>query len=174
MYTFDPLGAVRSEFTEPPPGFLRATNSASEWIVYLAFAKILRSPPNPKEPPYEGGPGVWIYQEPTMGGRNQAGGAVVDYVILAGDRVSENTLVRLQTERFHSFASGMKQYTDERQLQLLNSIARVIDVDESQVLGDPTGEKACRYLAEALAGFAMPNPLASSQQRRFSGWRPGS
>jgi hypothetical protein len=172
LYTFDPLDAVRSQFTTPPAGFLRATTSASEWMMYLALAKILGAPAEPTEPPFIGAPGVWIYQEPTMGGRNQAGGAVIDFIVLAGTRTSENTLLRLQTERYHYFANAFKQYTDETQLMRLFAIARVLDISENDILGDPTGAKACRHLAESLAGYAMPNPLASSRQRRFSGWRP--
>lgn len=161
-------------FVSPPPGFVIATTSASEWIVYAAIAKVLHAPEDPTKPPYIGYPGIWSYQMPLMNGRHSAGGAVVDYVVYGGTRWADDaTLIRLQTEQFHYFTDYAKQESDRQQMTRLMAIAHTIDIDEIEILGDPSGYKPCKVIAEALSGFNLPNPLGNNTERRARGlWRP--
>lgn len=174
MFTAPPDRGQQGIFVSPPPGFVVATTSGSEWIVYAALAKVLKKPDDPTKPPYIGYPGLWEYQMPFLQGRHQHGGAVVDYVVYGGSRYAEDaTLIRLQTEQFHYFTDYAKQESDREQMTRLLAIANTIDIDEIEILGDPSGYKPCRVIAEALSGFNLPNPLGSNTARRARGlWRP--
>ena len=173
LFTAPPDRGQVGIFVSPPPGFVTGTTSGSEWIVYAAIAKVLKKPDDPTKGPYIGYPGLWDYQVPFAGGRRNRG-AVVDFVIYGGTpRMKETTLIRLQTEQFHYFTDYAKQEADRVQLTRLLAIANTIDIDEIEILGDPSGNKPCRVIAEALSGFNMPNPLGSGTVRRARGlWRP--
>lgn len=124
---------------KPPPGFVVGQTSASEWNLYWAFAKVFGEPKDPRVPPFMGGYPYWGYQVDYMGSYSRApGSAVVDYVLYLGEgRVG----VRLQTVRFHYVTDSKKQAYDSLQRFNLEKYARIVDVDELDVLGDPTGEK---------------------------------
>ncbi len=113
-YAFSAFSTGPKEFSErtnpllgdapgpPPPGFVRATTSGSEWYVYWALAKISGSPKGAdvRNPPFYGSRDgeLWRYQYPYAGGRHLPGGAVVDFVWMP---FNNSILLRLQTEHFH-------------------------------------------------------------------------
>ena len=48
---------------DPPPGFVGATNSAVEWMVYWALSKVFGRPEDPRKPPFDGAWPDWTYQK---------------------------------------------------------------------------------------------------------------
>jgi hypothetical protein len=158
----------------PPTGFVTATTSGSEWVLYWAIWKVLGVPGDVREEPFSGRPTYFSFQRSFSGGREEIGGAVADFVVYGGrGRLHDSIIIRLQTEHFHRFTNVMTQARDARQAIMLQGAARLIDIEEVNILGDQTGEKACRHVAEVLSGTYLPNPMESSTQRRLgSGWRP--
>lgn len=124
---------------KPPPGFVVGQTSASEWNLYWAYAKVFDEPKDPRQPPFMGGYPYWGYQVSYMGAYRRApGSAVVDYVIyVGGSRIG----IRLQTLRFHYVTDAAKHAYDSVQKYDLEKYAQIIDVEETDVLGDPTGQK---------------------------------
>ena len=147
----------------PPPGFVSATTSAPEWVVYWASAKIFHDPVDPRKPPFFGGRD-WGYQKDLQGGRKTEGGAVIDYIYwLPGTTVG----VRLQTARFHDAASPQKEASDRAQLVALSWLIGVTikDLDEQDIIADRTGEAAIRRLVELLGGRSQINPGVAGTYR---------
>lgn len=134
---------------EPPAGFVGGTTSATEWYFYWACEKIL------------GPEGIrWDFQSSQMGGRHQAGGAVVDFVIMQnrGLRVG----VRIQTYRFHQNVDSFKQAYDIAQFRALyGPDFIIIDVFEDQYINDQTGQAAIVAVLEVINNKQRPNPLAN-------------
>ena len=149
---------------EPPPGFVIATTSASEWIAYWASAQVFNDPLDPRKPPYFGGRD-WGYQKSLDGGRKQQGGAVIDYIYwLPGETVG----VRLQTSRFHDAAGPVKEAMDRAQLVSLSWQwgITIKDLDEQDIIADRTGEAAVRRLVELLGGRERINPGVAGTYRQ--------
>lgn len=134
---------------DPPVGFIGGTNSLSEWYFYWAMEKIL------------GPEGInWVYQDPWMGGRQQQGGAVVDFVIRS--RLGRRIGIRIQTYRFHFNTDAFQQARDEEQLRALHGPDFiVIDIFEQQFIDDDTGQAAISLVLEAWNERQRPNPLAT-------------
>ena len=151
---------------EPPAGFLTYTNSRSEWIIYWALAKALGVPKDPRQPPYEGWPGVWFYQSPFEGGR-VPGGQVVDFVVFAPATGGGDIAIRITTERYHIMTDAAKQATDRILLIRLAGRFRVVDIYEQDFVGDPSGQAAVIEVKRALFGGQTSNPLRSGQARRI-------
>jgi hypothetical protein len=148
----------------PPPGFVGGQTSAEEWWVYWALAKIFDDPADPRQPPFLGArDGRWTYQSPFAGGRRMAGGAVIDFVVYAGGEV---IAIRLQTERFHIYATGGQQTHDLEQEAVISEYARVIDLFSQDFIGDGTGQAVIIQLKDALAGFPPRDPITSGTARR--------
>ena len=148
---------------EPPPGFVTATTSASEWIAYWASSRVFHDPPDPRKPPYFGGL-HWGYQKALDGGRREQGGAVIDYIYwLPGETIG----VRLQTARFHDAAGPEKEALDRAQLLSLSWIwgVTIKDLDEQEIIADRTGEAAIRRLVELLGGRERINPGVAGTYR---------
>lgn len=158
----------------PPDGFVVATTSASEWVMYWAVFKVLKIEGDPREEPFNGRQGFFSFQRDISGGREMRGGAVADFLVYGGRGMLKHaTILRLQSEQWHYFTNVLKQASDEAQARMLGGVARMVDVDEIDLLGDPSGAKPCRTIADAIAGRYMPTPLGSSTQRRAGGmWRP--
>lgn len=147
---------------EPPPGFISATTSRSEWVFYWALAKAFNDPRDPRLPPFWGGRD-WAYQIAFQGGRREPGGAVVDYLIyLPGETIG----VRLQTERFHIAVGPEKQAYDEAQFNNLSRYLTVRDVYEQDFLGDRSGAAAVRVAVETIGGRGRMSPIRSGTYRR--------
>lgn len=142
---------------DPPPGFLTGQNSLTEWYVYWAFQKIFKEPRDPRQPPFYGGYPFWAYQKAEIGGFVRSlGSAVVDFVAYQG---GDTLGIRVQTERFHVYADARKQAYDALQRATLERAGiRVIDMYDTQVLGDPSGQKCIVNLKQILNRIELVNP----------------
>lgn len=158
----------RSQFNDPPPGFVGAHTSLTEWHVYLAMSKVLGVPMDARQQPWIGYPPIWFYQSEQMGGRRQAGGAVVDVVVAAGQKSTDQIGFRIVTERFHIYADSDTHFHDQRQLETLSSYMRVVDIYDQDFLPDPTGQACIILIKDALAGRYEPNPITSGTTQRVT------
>ena len=149
-----------------PPGFLGNRNSALEWIAYWALAKAFGNPPDPRAgPPFDGGFPDWTYQEPESQGAGLIG-SVIDFVVYNPGRGASPIAIRIQTEFFHTFADAEKQAYDELQRYALENYADVVDVYDTDLVGDPTGAKAVVAMKRA-AGLIEPfNPIGAGTALR--------
>lgn len=112
---------------EPPPGFVTPTTSAVEWLAYWAMWKIFGLPQNPRSYPYLGGMPYWGYQVGIDGGR-EAGGAVVDFMMMGVVNSARRLGIRIVTEYWHLSLGSAKQAFDQAQMANLNRYIDVIDV----------------------------------------------
>ena len=166
LYKLDPDHA-KSGPGEPPPGFVTATTSATEWFVYWAVAKVLKQPKDPRQPPFMGHPGVWEYQHPMMGGRAARGGAVADFRILPGNAVDGEILIRVQTSRYHLFTDASKQAVDELLLTRMARFGRVVDIYEQDFIHDDSGQAVILEVKKALYGGRSSDPLSAGTAKRL-------
>ena len=150
---------------EPPPGFLYARNSVSEWVIYWALAVIFNNPTDPRVGPFLGGWPEWTYQS----GQGQgAGSAVVDFVVYRPGFGGRNVGLRIQTERFHIFSSAMKQFTDLMQRENLERSMDIVDIYEQDYLNDPSGAAAIKLCKAACGLIEAGNPLVTGTAMRSS------
>lgn len=157
--TYARTAEYRSGPMQPPPGFVTPTTSAVEWNFYWACAKYFKDPQNPRQGPFFGPKLQWGYQIGLDGGR-QEGGAVVDFLIYSPGR-SRRLGVRIVTQYFHLGLGSGKIAFDEIQLSNLLKYIDVVDVYDSQLLDDKTGEKSMIALYHALSGMNAINPVAA-------------
>jgi len=135
---------------EPPPGFINGNNSASEWMIFWACLKLF-GPQGEK----------WSYQSKVAGGRTRPGGAVPDFVLL-----ESNTVMRVQTERYHIAVKSYVQLKDQAQLIMLERLGyKVIDIFEEHFIQDKSGQSAIKLVHEASQGVQRASPLASRTSR---------
>jgi hypothetical protein len=147
---------------DPPPNFVTATTSLSEWIWYWASAKVYNDPKDPRQVPYWGGE-KWGYQVAQQGGRQVMFGAVVDFIYyLPGQTIG----IRIQTARFHEEAGPTKRMTDQAQRMYLSRWITIMDVYEQDYIADRTGEAACRLLVQTLGGRKRFRPSAIGTYRQ--------
>lgn len=132
------------------------------------MSKVFGVPINPHEPPWLGYPGVWWYQSEFMGGRKMAGGAVVDFVVEAGQKSDQQIGFRLVTERFHLYADAETQASDQLQLWRLSEHMRVVDLYDQDFLQDASGQTAIVLIKDALAGRIQPNPNTQGTTQRVT------
>ncbi len=164
LYKYNKQPLVTGGFGDPPAGFILASTSISEWMVYWALAKIYGQPKDPRQGPFIGFPGVWGYQVPAMGGR-AVGGAVVDFIVF--DTASGIPIgIRIQTELWHLFTANRKQATDLLQRQRLSENMTVIDVYDYQYTGDKTGQQVIQVMKTAIGAIEIPDPLRGATARR--------
>jgi hypothetical protein len=162
------IAVTLTGYGEPPPGFITGQNSLTEWIFYWSLFKIFgQTTDDPRQPPFYGLSPYFEYQSAQLGGFTRAlGSAVVDFVIFHGGTVLG---VRIQTERFHLFTSSRQQASDALQLANLEANGlRVIDVYDTELLGDPTGAKAIIAAKRAIGMIERQNPLIAGTQYRAS------
>lgn len=147
----------------PPPGFVTARTSGSEWLVYWALMRKLDAQKDPRRPPFLGGD-TWTYQK-AQDGRftRDVGSQVVDFVV---QQASRTLGMRLQSERFHVAASPQQQARDFYLKTHSRRIDLVIDLFEQDFIADATGEAVCRVVAEALKGVSAASPIAFGTARR--------
>ncbi len=167
VYQFSAGGEIQGGYGEPPPGFMLATTSLTEWIVYWAIWKALNLPGDPRDsgPPYKGQPPEFSYQDPFMGGRSLPGGAVVDFIVWRVP-TGRPVLIRLVTEYWHIFTTNAKQQADAWQSQRLMAQSDVIDLYDTDILGDETGQKAVIWVKNALRLIQRPDVIRSGTARR--------
>jgi hypothetical protein len=172
---FVPRGAelVVSGPGDPPPGFINGQNSLTEWVCYWALAKIFDNPRTEdlRKPPFYGGFPDWGYQVAELGGHVRAlGSAVVDFVIYQGGTIIG---VRIQTERFHIFTDSRRHAMDSLQLaQLEANGMRVVDVYDTDLLGDPSGQKAVVAMKRAIGRLPKIDPILAGTAFRASRIKP--
>lgn len=158
---------VRGGPGEPPPGFLVATNSLTEWYVYWACFKALSIPSDPRTsgPPFMGVPGFFTYQTPMQGGRTLPGGSVPDFVI---ERTATGVpvIMRVVTEYWHIYTSVAKQVSDMLQKQRLEDEVDVIDIYDYTFMHDRTGQAAVQVVKGAAGLIEMPDPFRAGTARR--------
>ena len=147
-----------SRFENPPPDFVGAHTSKTEWYCYLALSILTGLPKDPYQRPYIGGPPLWVYQKAEEGGR-VPGGSVSDFVVLNTNGTAMIG-IRVETERFHIWTDAAQQQKDiyiNSHLQMVTKIVRVYD---QHFIDDPTGEKVCRVMSLAMKGIELPSPIS--------------
>jgi len=156
---------------DPPPGFLMASNSITEWIVYWSLVKIFDPLTDPRTPPFDGRYPNWSYQVPFGGGG--PGSALVDFVVYAAGTGKMDIGLRVQTEYFHIFGGQEKQAYDTFQRNAIESSGMtVIDLVDQDILGDPTGAKAIVTVKNAVGLIERPNPILTGTALRATRMDP--
>lgn len=164
---FIPKGeTIIGGYGDPPPGFVTGQTSLTEWIFYWALAKVFKDPKDPRVPPYYGGRD-WGYQIAELGGYVRAvGSAVIDFVVYQG----ATTLgIRIQTEHFHIFTASRKHAYDMLQAaQIEGKGITIVDVYDTELLGDPSGQKAVIAAKRAIGRIEKQNPVLAGTAIRAS------
>lgn len=157
---------VLGDWYDPPPGFITGQNSVTEWTAYKALARIFNDPKDPRQPPFFGGRD-WGYQIAEIGGHVRAlGSAVVDFVVYQGATIIG---IRIQTEHFHRFTTSAKQVYDMMQTaQLEANGLSVVDVEDIDLLNDPSGQRAVVAMKRAIGRIERVNPVISGTAIRGS------
>lgn len=133
---------------EPPADFVGGSTSRTEWYIYWALTILA------KAWGFE-----WEYQASYLGGRQQPGGAVVDFIVYLGTR---RIGLRIQTFYFHlAFGPEKQSYDVEQKVSLSSADIDVIDIYEQSFIHDDTGESVLRVVRMALQGDEEQNPLAT-------------
>lgn len=147
----------------PPPGFVTAHTSASEWRYYWALARIFRDPPNPRKPPFSGGKN-WTYQG-AIDGRftRDVGSSVVDFIVEQGTRVLG---IRIQSERWHVMAGSTKIWKDFFAKTHQTGVDLMIDLYDQYSLSDKSGEATIKQVKNALKGNQEPDPIKAGTALR--------
>jgi hypothetical protein len=154
---------------DPPPGFVIGTTSITEWWAYWALFKVMKTlygfSKNPRDEPFDGFPPYFGYQVDFVGGR-QRGGAVVDFTV---NHLGQALLIRVVTDRYHIRTTAEKLASDEAQFRTLNRLGRkVIDVLESDIMNDRSGNGAVKAMWRAVQGTHVQHPSFTGHWRRIS------
>lgn len=153
-----------------PTGFVVATSSEVEWIVYFWLWILLNCDGNPRQAPFFGGSGAggrFTYQIKFFGGRRQPGGAVPDFAVL---RPTRALILELVGEWQHVFTESSKI---ERELFQTGRIAgpefEVIRIYEQHILSDPYSRRGTvpRVLQDALQGISWVGPIMGGNPMRM-------
>lgn len=156
-------------YGDPPNGFLNGQNSLTEWIFYWAMAKVYNNPKgnDVRLPPFYGGWPDWGYQVAELGGFVRApGSAVIDFIVYQGRTIIG---IRIQTERFHIFTDSRRQAYDQlQQASLERNGLTVIDIYDTELLGDPSGQKAVIAAKRAIGRLEKLNPVIARTAIRGS------
>lgn len=155
-----PVARIGDGPGDPPPGFVGATTSKSEWLIYWAMARIFNDPPDPRRPPFFGGRD-WGYQLATGEYVRQRGSSVIDFVFYAN---TMRIAIRIQTQRFHDAAGALKQGYDRIQVAVLESQGwRVQDLYEDDFIRDESGQAAVIVTKEALGLIQRPSTVTTGR-----------
>lgn len=139
---------------EPPPGFVNARTSRTEWFIYWGLATIFKNPVDPRQPPFFGGWPDWTFQQAL-----DDVGAVLDFIINNPGNGMNTVALRVVTEYWHLYTSNQKQASDEMQKDALSAYYTVIDVYDQDFINDPTGQATIVTLKNVLGMIERPNPL---------------
>lgn len=139
---------------DPPPGFLTARTSVTEWYVYWGLSKIFTNPLDPRQPPFLGGWPDWNYQYGMEGP-----GAVVDFIVNNPGNGMNSIALRIVTEYWHLYTTAQKQATDELQKEALGAYYTVVDMYDFDFINDPSGQATIVTLKNVLGLTERPNPL---------------
>lgn len=154
---------------DPPPGFVTAHTSASEWRYYWALMRVLDPTRDPRKGPFTGGE-HWIYQAAVDGVFTRSvASQVIDFVVeLNGTRIG----LRIQTERWHVMASSMVQERDKFLKINTKGVDVMIDLFDQWSIGDPSGKAVIDQVVKALRLVPDPDPLMAGTaiRRRAPRW----
>lgn len=151
----------------PPAGFVGAKNSASEWPIYWALARVFGVPADPRAgPPFPGGPPFWTYQEYVQG-PTYSGDTNIDFFVYRPPR-GRAVAIRVQTERYHVFQSAEKQAYDRIQKAQLEGRFDVVDLYEQDFLNDASGQAAVVLVKQAIGAIQRIDPILAGTGRRPS------
>lgn len=156
----DPL--LGPDYCAPWPGFVTATTSLSEQMLYAAFAIYFGNPIEYWKPPYDGGK-EWRYQSNIAGGRLLKGGQVCDYEV---DYGVETMCVRLQSERWHVMAEHAKQVDDMYNKTHTMQGMLIRDIYEQDFIADCTLRSAVAQVANVMSGREASNPILFGTARQ--------
>jgi hypothetical protein len=156
---------------DPPPGFIRASTSITEWYVWYALCKIFDPLVDPRTGPFEGRYPYFSYQTPFGG--SGPGGATIDFVVYAIGTGRLDTALRVVTEFWHIFTSNDKQASDAFQRDTIESSGMtVIDLYDQDILGDPSGAKCIVTVKNALGMIERPDPILTGTALRATRMSP--
>jgi len=145
---------------EPPPGFARSWNSKPEWYLYWALWKVLHETGDVRKGPFYGGE-HFGYQAKVNGGRS-LGGQIIDFEIyLPGQDIG----LYLQGDRYHIEMGSVQHALDAAKMMAAARYMSIKVIYERDIIGDPTGEQACRTVVETLGGRQKINPITSGTYR---------
>jgi hypothetical protein len=152
-----------NDWCTPWPGFIGATNSLSEQMIYAALAIFFHDRERFWLPPYDGGIN-WKYQTKIGGGRLFKGGQVCDFEVTYNN---EQMCLRVQSLKWHIMVDAAKKMLD---LFLKAGTKDLIirDIFEQDFVWDCTLKAAVRVVAATLAGKESANPgsLGTARQTR--------
>lgn len=159
----------------PPPGFVSASTSGSEWVVYWSLAKIFGDPKGEdvRRPPFYGArdSSVWRYQYGYGGGGGPTlGKATVDFVV---SPFNLPILIRLQTEHFHVFVDPKKHLYDKMQAANISKYGKVVDLYEQDFMYDPTGQQCIVQCQRIIKGQDTLDVLKAGTATRIHVPKPG-
>jgi len=144
---------------QAPAGFVTATTSNLEWIVYWALFKILIPTSDPRNGSYYGYQGVFRYQKAFEGGRDP-GGSVVDFVVEYGPKIKTQTAIRIQSVYRHQDAPARTQSVDRLRKIRIAADMVVVDLWDYDLLYDngeaKNGEKAIVSVKTAIGMIEVP------------------
>ena len=150
---------------DPPPGFVTAKTSATEWQPYWGLARITGypKPEHVRSYPFMGGPPYWTYQAFADAGSDRQ--TNIDFVIWGwGDATP--IAIRIQTEFFHNFASIDTQIYDITQRDRLENGFEVIDLYDFDYMNDPTGKAVIVLLKDAMGLIERPSAIRTGRVQR--------
>lgn len=152
---------------EPPPGFVTAKTSATEWPPYWGLAQIFGFPlaKNVRRPPFEGGLPFWTYQ--AYVDAQAASATNIDFVIWQPFREGTPIALRIQTEFFHNFASAATQAYDLTHRERLQGGFEVVDIYDFDYMRDKTGQAIIVLLKRAMGLIEPGTPQRSGRIQRL-------
>ena len=165
-FTFPQEGQHYGGPGDPPPDFVGAKNSQTEWPPYWGFAVIFGepSPSQVRHGPYLGAPGIWEYQEYIPGNSSTLN---IDFVVEPTNGLAPPTAFRVQTEFIHNFPADHEKYAyDLFQRQTLEHEYEVVDLYDYMFMGDPTGRSIIQLLKAGMGLIQPPIQPLIGQARR--------
>ncbi len=150
----------------PPPGFVTAKTSASEWPIYWALAHIFNrpTPGHLRDFPYMGGQPIWQFQAFAETGSERA--TNIDFVVWPSFGKGTPVAIRIQTEFFHNFASNDTQVYDIVQRDRLENGFEVVDLFDQDFMRDKTGSAAIVLCKQAIGLIERLNVHTSGRVQR--------
>lgn len=144
---------------QPPPGFVTAQQSASEWFIYWASMKVLDPETDPRQGPFYGGQ-LWSYQnqklDQYLDAHSKALSTNIDFMYFLG---YPPIAARLQSFRYHLATTSLKQAYDRNQLNRELGAFYEIEIYEQDFIEDTTGQAAIIIVKSILNLTTHENPL---------------
>lgn len=141
----------------PPPGFLTAQQTLSEWFIYWASKRVLDPEEDPRQPPFWGGK-EWSYQSQQLGQMGAHAKALSTNIDFLYTLSWPPLAVRLQSFRYHVAATSFKQAYDDAQLIRELGAFDVIDIYEENFITDETGQAAIIQVKDFLGLIRHQDP----------------